>query len=226
MEWYQVFEQVEKHVVRIETPTGQGTGFFCFSMKTRALLESQQHTIVVEHADIWQEPIRVVQKENQVLVKEPGRAILSDKAKVTAVLLMWPPSHSKLVLPDKIIKLIPKKSSVKIGTELGWLGFPAVPTPEGGSPCCFFVGNTSCVFHDSAVYYIDGVTINGVSGGPVVYRTLGDNIYIVGSISAYIVNRATGEPLPGLSVAHKITLLHEAKEMVRKFDESKKLSEG
>ena len=67
-------------------------------------------------------------------------------------------------------------------------------------------------------YFIDGAAINGVSGGPVVYKD-GGKIHIVGSISAYIPNRATGEPLPGLSVAHQVTLLHAAKQRIKDFDD-------
>ena len=213
MEWYEVFEIVEKHVVRIETPTGQGTGFFCLFNVDKTTVGIATACHVVKHAEVWQEPIRIVQGQRQLLVKESDRTILSDASKDSAVVLINAVG-SELVFPNAVIDLIPPKSTLKIGTEIGWLGFPAVPTPEVGTHCCFFAGKTSCVFHDSAVYFIDGVTINGVSGGPVVYRT-GEDIRIVGSISAYIANRATGEPLPGLSVAQQVTLLHEAKEMIR-----------
>jgi hypothetical protein len=65
------------------------------------------------------------------------------------------------------------------------------------------------------------VAINGVSGGPVLYSP-DDNIFIVGSVSAYIVNRATGEALPGLAVAQDVSHLHETVSRIRTIDEARR----
>lgn len=69
-------------------------------------------------------------------------------------------------------------------------------------------------------YLIDGVAINGVSGGPVIYSTQADGVQIVGSISAYSANRATGETLPGLSVAQDVSHFQEIASRVRSIDEA------
>jgi hypothetical protein len=84
-----------------------------------------------------------------------------------------------------------------IGAEVGWLGFPAIAQYT----LCFFSGNVSAWQEWRNAYLIDGVAINGVSGGPVIYSTPTDGVQIVGCISAYRANRATGEALPGLSIA-------------------------
>jgi hypothetical protein len=67
-------------------------------------------------------------------------------------------------------------------------------------------------------YLIDGVAINGVSGGPVFYHT-GSEVQIVGVISAYVANRATGDTLPGLSIAQDVAHFHSVDLRVKSLDE-------
>ena len=63
---------------------------------------------------------------------------------------------------------------------------------------CFFAGTVSARQTNRKAYLIDGVAINGVSGGPVFHSPTPDEVQIIGCVSAYHANRATGETLPGL----------------------------
>jgi hypothetical protein len=60
-------------------------------------------------------------------------------------------------------------------------------------------------FHNDLSLLPDRLPINGVSGGPVIYSTSTDGIQIVGTISAYMPNRASGVTLPGLSIAQDVS---------------------
>jgi hypothetical protein len=72
-------------------------------------------------------------------------------------------SREKLSLPGTVLSLLAMNRYVVVGAEVAWLGFPSV-APE---TLCFFSGNVSAVFGGG--YLIDGVAINGVSGGPVFF---------------------------------------------------------
>jgi hypothetical protein len=103
-----------------------------------------------------------------------------------------------------------------IGVEVAWLGYPAIAEYT----LCFFSGNVSAFQEFRNAYLIDGVAINGVSGGPVMYSTTADGVQIVGSITAYRANRATGETLPGLSIAQDVSHFQESVTRIRSIDEA------
>jgi secreted trypsin-like serine protease len=66
----------------------------------------------------------------------------------------------------------------------------------------------SALLEDHLSYFVDGVTINGVSGGPAIHLTeMG--VSIIGVVSAYAPNRATGETLPGLGIVRDVSQFHE-----------------
>jgi hypothetical protein len=68
------------------------------------------------------------------------------------------------------------------GAPLGWLGYPGLAFPE----LCFFRGFISGHQEKPPIYLVDGVAINGVSGGPA-FDLSG---LIVGLISAYRPNES------------------------------------
>jgi hypothetical protein len=69
---------------------------------------------------------------------------------------------------------------------------------------------------------IDGVAINGVSGGPVFHCPGPDpsKPQIIGCVSAYHANRAAGEALPGLLRAQDVSHFHAAAGHIRSIDEA------
>jgi len=96
-----------------------------------------------------------------------------------------------------LLPTMPCELALECGAELGWLGFPGLAEPE----LCFFHGYVSghiSPFADGGgpeTYLVDGVGVNGVSGGPAFTK----RGLLVGIISAYIPNRVDSHTtLPGL----------------------------
>jgi hypothetical protein len=124
--------------------------------------------------------------------------------------------NSMFELPENSLPLIEAGFFLKPGVEIGWLGFPAIPSAE----LCFFSGRISAFLSGHSSYLVDGVAINGVSGGPV-FRSIVDGAELVGLVSAYIPNRATGDALPGLSVILDVNEYHGLADRFRSADEAK-----
>lgn len=105
--------------------------------------------------------------------------------------------------PDSSLTLAPQGKHLTVGNEIGWLGFPAIPAAD----LCFFSGRISAWSESLGAYFVDGNAINGVSGGPAVAVVAGD-LFLVGVVSAYAPNRATGESLPGLAIVRSVERFH------------------
>lgn len=103
-----------------------------------------------------------------------------------------------------------------IGFDIGWLGFPAIEPDT----LCFFAGTVSARQTNRKAYLIDGVAINGVSGGPVFHSPTPDEVQIIGCVSAYHANRATGETLPGLLRAQDVSHFHGVARFIQTIDEA------
>jgi hypothetical protein len=215
MNWNEVVEKVAPSIVKIETPRGHGTGFLCFYNEPRNFCGIATAHHVVEHADEWQEPIRIIHQPSKSVrfLQESDRVIWVDRSKDSAVIVTSP---AELKLPENAIPLLPVERRLPIGVEVGWLGYPAMAEYT----LCFFSGNVSAWQDWRNAYLVDGVAINGVSGGPVIYSTVTDGVQIVGSIAAYYANRATGEALPGLSVAQDVSHFQESISRIRTIDEA------
>ena len=214
MAWDKIVKAVTPYVVKIETPRGHGTGFVCLYVLDKSYFGIATAHHVIEHAENWLEPIRIHHHASKktIFLKEDDRVIFSDVAKDSAVILV---QLGELDLPQKLIPLLPIETRLPIGAQVGWLGYPAV----SGHPLCFFSGSVSAFEDSRHSYLVDGVAINGVSGGPVLYSTLTGSVQIVGSITAYIANRATGEALPGLSVAQDVSHLHSTVKTMKTIEE-------
>jgi hypothetical protein len=222
MDWNQHVETITPHIVKIETPQGHGTGFLCLYNEDESLMGIATAYHVVEHADKWQQPMRIYHEYSGeiVFLKESDRFILCDTSTDSAVILFL---ASQLILPREPVELLPVETRLPIGVEVGWLGYPGI----GPQELCFFSGNVSARVDRRHLYLIDGVAIGGVSGGPVLYATTTDGVnilQIVGTISAYIVNRSTGEALPGLSMAQDVSHFHAMVSHVRSLDEARRQS--
>lgn len=217
MEWEQVVNIVNPYIVRIETPTGYGTGFLCLYSEDKSICGIATAMHVIDHSDKWQQPIRIFHNQTGKirLLKEKDRIIFKDWDTDSAVLLF---PKGDFPLPAELIQLHQTGSPISIGVEVGWLGFPQIQAYT----LCFFSGNISAWQEFRKAYLIDGVAINGVSGGPVLYLAGGEDIQIVGIISAYRANRASGEALPGLSIAQDVSHFHDVIGRIRSLEEAKK----
>ena len=100
------------------------------------------------------------------------------------------------------------------------MGYPA------SFELCFFSGRISGSIglfgSDDHAYLIDGVAIDGVSGGPVVVKSEKWGTRIIGSISAYFANHTADETLPGLSIAQDVSHLHETVSAIKSIDEARR----
>ena len=59
-----------------------------------------------------------------------------------------------------------------------------------------------------------------VSGGPT-FHIRQDNVRVIGVVSAYMANRATGEALPGLCVVRDVSHLQQITGHFKSIDEAK-----
>lgn len=214
MDWNQVVEKVSPYIMEIHTPSGRGTGFLCMFNSTKGMCGISTALHVIENADEWHQPIKLIHHNSRknVFLKEADRAIITDPATDSAVILLSTPDFP---FPEEPIPLLPMSNPLHIGNEVGWLGFPAIDSDV----LCFFSGNISAKKGTS--YLIDGVAIHGVSGGPVLYVTPTEGVQIVGIVSAYRANRVTGEALPGLLYAKDVSHFHGVIDKIRSIDDAK-----
>ncbi len=212
-EWHKVVEILMPYVVRIWTPQSSGTGFVVSNSRTTNLCAIATADHVISHAHYWEEPIRIEHQASSktLLLRPADRAIKTNPTTDTAAITFW---RSDLALPETMLPLTPKAKWFKPGVEIGWLGYPAIPRAS----LCFFSGRISAWLAAESAYLVDGVAINGVSGGPAFIQM---NSTLAGVVSAYIPNRATGEPLPGLAVVRGVDQFHELAESFRTLDEAK-----
>jgi len=211
MPWNEVVERVTPYIVKIETPTGSGTGFLCLYNDSRNFCGIATAHHVVADADEWQQPMRIKHSPSKtsVFIKESDRVIFLDQATDSAVILI---ASGQLNLPEMPIPLLPSDSVLAIGTEVGWMGFPSIAS----TTLCFFSGIVSAHQRKKHTYLIDGVAIHGVSGGPVVHSTAADGVQIVGVVSAYVGGTST----PGLLYARDVSHFHDTVTRVRSLEEA------
>jgi hypothetical protein len=216
-EWQDAIEVVTPHVVKISTPEGSGTGFLVSYASQRSLCVIATAAHVVQHAHTWELPIRIkhFSSGESIMLHAAQRAIFLDEQIDTAAILFSP---QEMKFPEEPLTLIPEKHSLKIGNEVGWLGFPAISPND----LCFFTGIASCFLQKDAAYLVDGVAINGVSGGPTFHvATDGKTLRIIGVVSAYIPNTATGQTLPGMCVVRDVLQFQELSRKFTSVDEAK-----
>jgi len=204
--WYQAVELIQPHVFRISTPGGSGTGFLIsHAPGIGGLCTIATAAHVLSHAHNWEEPIRIhhVHSGKSVLLHYRDRGILLDQDRDTAAVIML---KGDLPLPDDRLPLAPQGKFLRVGNEIGWLGFPAISE----ATLCFFSGRVSAALKDRDAYLVDGVAIHGVSGGPAFYLPDANYppIMVVGVVSAYVRNVAAGETLPGMAMVQNVEQFH------------------
>lgn len=217
MEWDKIVDKINPYIFKIETSIGHGTGFLCMYNEEKFICGIATAAHVIEHADKWKQPIIInhYQKPSTMFLKETDRVVFIDSKKDSAVILFL---KSEFNLPENLIPLFTTKNILKIGSGVGWLGFPSIAPYE----LCFFSGSISAHQEFRSAYLIDGVAINGISGGPVVIGTETEGVQIVGIITAYHGGRyETGTPL-GLSIAQDVSHFHEITSYIKSLDEARK----
>lgn len=223
MSWYQLQKKIEAYLIRIETQQGSGTGFLFAYNPTNTLAAIATAAHVVSEAHEWKQPIKLIHHNSGevAFVTEDMRVVLIDENRDAATILT---AKNLLSLPHETFPLADSSKYKKVGVELAWTGFPSVAYPN----LCFFSGRVSCFLESQDCYLIDGVAINGVSGGPVFCEIEKNTAELVGIISAYMPNRSGNTP--GLLRAQDITpfdlalktltSMHEAKQKEKIRDEA------
>ncbi len=215
MEWNEIVERVAPYIVKIETPMAHGTGFLCLYNDDKSFFGIATALHVVSYANEWKQPIRLrhYPSSTEMFMQAEGvRVIFTDEDTDSAVIVARP---GTLKLPNDSLPLLPSRSALPIGSEEGWLGFPSLAP----SKLCFFQGSISA--SEEHGYLIDGVAINGVSGGPVFFWKEDDKqVCTIGTVSAYRPNWVTGDALPGLSIARDVSHFHEVIKKIKSLDEA------
>jgi hypothetical protein len=215
-EWHEAIAQMEPHIFRITTPGGSGSGFLVSKSTATPLRVIATAAHVIAHAHYWEQPIRLHHflTGKTVLLRPTDRAINIDEDTDTAGILFR--EDDEIGLPDLTLPLVEKNYHIKPGVQMGWLGFPAVSRLN----LCFFSGPVSAYLEGESAYLVDGVAINGVSGGPAFRRAV-DTAELVGVVSAYIPNRVTGDALPGVAVVRDVNRYHHLADRLKNLDEAK-----
>jgi hypothetical protein len=203
--WTAAIELLKPHVVRVSTPSGSGTGFLIGNGKNNSLCAIATAAHVVADAHWWEQPIRLDHPHSgqSVLLRRDNRAIFLDQQHDTAAVFC---DRGGMELPAEPLPMVPVDKCLKVASRVGWLGFPAIMP----SDMCFFVGVVSAWIQDQLAYLVDGVAINGVSGGPVFFLPDGGEpaLVVAGVVAAYLPNVATGTVLPGLSLVRDVSQFH------------------
>jgi hypothetical protein len=217
MDWQPVIQKITPYIFKIETPAGHGTGFLYVYNENKRICGIATALHVVEYANTWKQPIRLTHHSSSetLFFQDPDYFIIPDWKTDSAVILFQKPAFD---LPGELIELMPLDKPLSIGNEVSWLGFPAIEPYT----LCFFSGNISAWQDLRKAYLIDGVAINGVSGGPVTYSQGTDNVKIVGIVSAYRANRVTGDTLPGLLYAQDVSHFHDVIRQIQSLDDAVK----
>lgn len=212
--WFEALQFVKSYVFKISTPTGSGTGFQISYANNSKLCGIATAYHVVAHEYKWGYPIEITHFDSKesLMLKESERAIFIHPKEDLAFILF---SAKKLPIKTDPPQLIDPKKTLKAGVEVGWCGFPSVASNE----LCFFNGYISCYLNNMDSYLVDGVAINGVSGGPAFWTTYKTHqVRICGVVSAYIPNTATGTILPGLSMLTSVEAYQKDLEDLKTFD--------
>lgn len=216
MHWHDVVQSVNPFVFHIITPNVSGTGFLVSRSAAGDICGIATAAHVVAYAHEWGQLIKIehFQTGKTLILRPENRVVLINARLDTAAIVF---DVGSLELPPNPPALIEEGKKVKVGVEIGWMGFPTV-SPNN---LCFFSGRISCSLESDSAYLVDGVAINGVSGGPTLWREY-DRIRYIGIVSAYMPNRATGESLPGLAVVRDVSHFQEITTRFKSLDDARR----
>ncbi len=104
---------------------------FVFQLHNICAIATAAH--VIEHAYSWDQPIRIDHygSGKSILLQLNDRRIELNEKIDTAAIMFY---KNDLPIPTQPIPLITEENILKVGTEVGWLGFPAISQKN----LCFF----------------------------------------------------------------------------------------
>ena len=201
--WVEAAKILVPHMVKLEIPNSQGSGFFIAVStegKTKcAVIATAAH--VIGHAFKWSEPIIVTgYKRTVTLMPNQYLAQMNESLDLAILEVPW----DAVDFPATPLPTTNPKDELPAGYPVAWCGFPNMANDIN----CLFSGHISASVASMGDYLVDGVVIHGVSGGPA-FICDNSNVTIIGLLSQYLPNRETGESLPGLGVIKRINPLTE-----------------
>jgi len=215
--WVDAYRTIVPYMVKIRTPDAYGSGFvmnYPIFEKSRREIAIATACHVIKHALDWAELVKIEHAAGNTLhtykLAPTERSIMVDEDKDIA-LLVFVESDEHHFPKDLPITIDGKSKDLPPGCPVAWCGFPNIAE---SSPC-FFSGHVSATYATAGDYLVDGVVIHGVSGGPCFIHN-GEDMIVMGLVSAYYANRSTGEALPGLGLIRSVVPLVEALERERK----------
>ncbi len=197
MPWDKAVDLAENVVFQIQAADSMGTCFVTSMGKTHKSVDA--HYIF---ATAWHVVKNVADSDLSICMKSANDKIsfeakaghyqiirLGSEVFDTALIYL---RISEEIVPQKhLLPMLDWNLQMPKGTEIGWVGFPGI----AGGEFCFFKGTVSGHIKSPPTYLLDGVAINGVSGGPA----LDSRAHIIGLISSYIPNQVNQyTTLPGL----------------------------
>ena len=228
-QWDQAVQRVTPYMFNISTPKGAGTGWIVGMSRTSDFCAIATAAHVIDHARQWEFPIRLrhADSDRGVLLQHSDcRFHVDDRSDTAAIIL------ERAVLPigiddaekyeswmQGVPQLIQQGAPLLPGAEIGWLGYPAVVSRD--PHICFFSGRVSSYDLRSRQYLVDGVAINGVSGGPA-FCLRGSELEGIGVVTAYIPNLAapSSGALPGVAAVQDVSEFYSIVQEFRNLDES------
>jgi Trypsin-like peptidase domain len=192
--WYEVAERVGRATFRLYTDKSMGTGFLLLAGS-----RPEQHIAVLATAYhvvddvVTGTTMRVCDQTGREVVRSAeGNIAITEIGNDLDCALLIVTSKTRLFSEDLLLPILPTDAQLRRGAEIGWMGYPGIVEPE----LCFFQGHVAGMLRDPPVYLVDGIAINGVSGGPV----FDNRCHLVGLVSAYLPNKvADNLTLPGVS---------------------------
>jgi hypothetical protein len=197
MRWDEAVDRVSQSVFRLYAGSSAGTGFLVSLGRDResdahyAFIATAWH--VLEKLPGTSDDLEIVSVDGKTIFTSAANKLgfhpIGDARCDTGLIVVK--TDEPILGQNDLLPLFPHDYVLARGADIGWLGFPGITEPE----LCFFHGYVSGYLNDPPTYLIDGVAINGVSGGPA----FDNRAHIIGLVSAYVPNRIDEvTTLPGL----------------------------
>ena len=197
MPWDRVVDLAERIVFQIRAGDSRGT---CFAISigkqpkspsTHYMFATAWH--VVENAADSSLTMSMLSANGKISFEAKGGfyQIIQLESEVFDTALIYLRTSEEILPQGHLLPMLDWDREMPKGTEIGWVGFPVI----GGGEFCFFKGTISGHVKSPPTYLVDGVAINGVSGGPA----LDNRAHIIGLVSSYMPNQLNEYiTLPGL----------------------------
>ena len=203
--WAQAVSQMQQNLVKISTlGGGYGSGFLipppakapgnlCALTAFHVIKNAYETgaTIEIAHAG----------RNDKIVLPSLARSVFVAPDRDQAIISFnGPRDFEKL----HTVTFLSRDRHYNPGVELGWLGFPNLNVSK--DVACFLSGHVSAYIEDQEAYLIDGVSIHGLSGGPVFYCS-DDQVVMAGIVTNYFPNPVNNQAWPGLAMFRTINPL-------------------